>query len=165
VNWKIAGLVALIIVALTGFLLVLSSDEFQLVESPTIAIIVAMSVCAVVVIVVAGLWTKEWLMAFLTCGMVASLTFVLLRFGYVPAINALFDDSPGHTHRVKIRKAFPRKALFTRKLLVDSWRANPDGEVIHVPVTILDRSPTHVELTVRDGALGYEWISAIKPMR
>lgn len=160
----IAAWVGGILFALIGVLLVLSSDAFQVVEAPTTGIIFGMAICAAIGTVIGGALTKEFVMAFLTCGMLAGPTFVLVRFGYLPAINSAFDDSPGRTHRVRILKVHRRKALLTRKIEVESWRGNPDGELIHVQVDLVERSPTHVELTLRAGALGYEWISAMKPL-
>jgi hypothetical protein len=76
------------------------------------------------------------------------------------AYNALFDDSPARTHRVKVRR-FERFKNKRYRVYVDSWRPGHVEEELYTNKALKDRAPEYVDVVTHAGALGIEYVTSV----
>lgn len=94
----------------------------------------------------------------LIVGLIAWLFVTVATRGYILAINAWFDDSVAVTHRAKVLDSRVRRGRDV--LVVESWRGAGTLD-IEATSKIHKARPTHVDVTVRRGALGLEWVDSV----
>lgn len=92
---------------------------------------------------------------------VGGLFFGCVTFGLLPGYNAMADDSPATTHRVKVRDYKKHKGT-TYRILVDSWRPGHAEEKLFTTNDLKDAAPAYVDVVSREGALGLEYVTAVK---
>lgn len=149
----------------TGLALTLFGS-IRIVRPPWIA---AGVLCVVVILAIAiplgRAWSKEgtragkpvraFLHALLPAALAGMMTSWIVVRGYLPAINAWFDDSPAEQHRVNVQSFGSGK--MRRYIHVDSWRGN-ESEFVQVSTDLARARPPQVVVTTRAGALGFEWV-------
>lgn len=87
---------------------------------------------------------------------------LIILMGYIPALNACFDDSPRERHRAKVLRFGSGK--MERYIHVESWRGN-ESEFIHVSKDLARARPERVVVTTRAGFLGFEWVVSVVAAR
>jgi hypothetical protein len=165
VMWlAIAVGVVIVAISVIGMIQRVAFDSHQMLEHPFLGVGLLAGAVVLALEILAGRAfitnDKPTWRAFATalplalfCGVT---TFWLVLFGFIPAINSWFDDSPAQSQRVEVVGFGSGKS---RDMLYIAHDGGKRG--LNAPDHVLELRPKHVIVKTRAGFLGFEWVESI----
>lgn len=147
------------VVGIVGALSIMNYKNWEPVELPMGPIIGVTAVLVLGGAIAIGKAAGDFALGMYVVAAIGPVTCAWISYGFVPAINAVFDDSPATTHHVKVRR-FERHRGKSYWIYVDSWRPGHTEEKLFTTKAVKERNPAYVDIVSHEGALGLEFVTS-----